>query len=75
MDRIARHGPAHLLHSAQFNSLTNIWKPQPDENTGEVTAIELAFTSVATEFFRLAFFRLAMLPGETPSDGAPPSEP
>jgi hypothetical protein len=28
--------------SSQFNSLTNIWKPQPDQNTGEVTAVELA---------------------------------
>jgi hypothetical protein len=28
--------------SAQFNSLTNLWKPQPDQNTGEVTAVELA---------------------------------
>ncbi len=28
--------------SAQFNSLTNVWKPQPDQNTGEVTAVELA---------------------------------
>jgi hypothetical protein len=28
--------------SAQFNSLTNIWKPQPDQNTGQVTAVELA---------------------------------
>jgi hypothetical protein len=28
--------------SAQFNSLTNMWKPQADQNTGEVTAGELA---------------------------------
>ncbi len=28
--------------SAQFNSLTNMWKPQSDQNTGEVTAVELA---------------------------------
>ena len=28
--------------SSQFNSLTNIWKLQPDENTSEVTAAELA---------------------------------
>jgi hypothetical protein len=28
--------------SAQFNSLTNMWKPQPDQNTGQVTAVELA---------------------------------
>jgi hypothetical protein len=28
--------------SAQFNSLTNIWKPQPDGNTREVTTVELA---------------------------------
>ena len=28
--------------SSQYNSLTNIWKPQPDQNTGQVTAIELA---------------------------------
>jgi hypothetical protein len=28
--------------SAQFNSLTNIWKPQPDQNTSQVTAVELA---------------------------------
>src|SRR6476620_2620853 len=28
--------------SVQFNSLTNIWKPQPDQNTGQVTAAELA---------------------------------
>ena len=28
--------------SAQFNSLTNMWKPQADQNTGEVTAVELA---------------------------------
>ena len=28
--------------SSQFNSLTNIWKPQPDQNTGEITAVELA---------------------------------
>ena len=28
--------------SSQFNSLTNIWKPQPDQNTGQVTAVELA---------------------------------
>ena len=28
--------------SAQFNSLTNIWKPQPDQNTAQVTAVELA---------------------------------
>jgi hypothetical protein len=28
--------------SSQFNSLTNIWKAQPDENTGEVGAVELA---------------------------------
>lgn len=27
--------------SAQFNSLTNMWKPQPDENTGEVTGVDL----------------------------------
>lgn len=29
-------------NSAQFNSLTNVWKPQPDQNTGQVTAVELA---------------------------------
>lgn len=28
--------------SSQFNSLSNIWKPQPDQNTGQVTAVELA---------------------------------
>jgi hypothetical protein len=28
--------------SSQFNALTNIWKPQPDQNTGQVTAAELA---------------------------------
>ena len=28
--------------SVQFNSLTNIWKPQPDQNTAQVTAVELA---------------------------------
>jgi hypothetical protein len=28
--------------SAQFNSLTNMWKAIPDQNTGEVTAVELA---------------------------------
>src|SRR3954466_7975163 len=28
--------------SSQFNSLTNIWKAQPDENTREVTAVALA---------------------------------
>ncbi len=28
--------------SSQFNALTNIWKPQPDQNTGELTAVELA---------------------------------
>jgi hypothetical protein len=28
--------------SSQFNSLTNVWKAQPDENTGEVTGAELA---------------------------------
>ena len=28
--------------SAQFNSLTNIWKPMPDQNTGDLTAVELA---------------------------------
>jgi len=28
--------------SSQFNSLTNVWKPQPDQNTGQVTAVELA---------------------------------
>ena len=28
--------------SSQFNSLTNIWKAQPDANTGEVSAVELA---------------------------------
>jgi hypothetical protein len=28
--------------AAQFNALTNIWKPQPDQNTGQVTAVELA---------------------------------
>jgi len=28
--------------SSQFNSLTNIWKPQPDQNTGQVTAVDLA---------------------------------
>ena len=28
--------------SVQFNSLTNMWKPQPDQNTGEITASELA---------------------------------
>jgi hypothetical protein len=28
--------------SSQFNSLTNVWKPQPDQNTGEVTTVELA---------------------------------
>lgn len=28
--------------SSQFNSLTNIWKPQPDQNTGQVAAVELA---------------------------------
>ena len=28
--------------SSQFNALTNVWKPQPDQNTGQVTAVELA---------------------------------
>jgi hypothetical protein len=28
--------------SAQFNALTNIWKPEPDQNTSQVTAVELA---------------------------------
>jgi hypothetical protein len=28
--------------SVQFNSLTNMWKLLPDQNTGEVTAVELA---------------------------------
>jgi hypothetical protein len=28
--------------SAQFNSLTNMWKPQPDQNTGQISAAELA---------------------------------
>jgi hypothetical protein len=28
--------------SAQFNSLANVWKPQPDQNTSQVTAVELA---------------------------------
>lgn len=28
--------------SSQFNSLTKIWKPQPDQNTRDVTAVELA---------------------------------
>jgi hypothetical protein len=28
--------------SAQFNSLTNMWKPVPDQNTGDLSATELA---------------------------------
>ena len=28
--------------ASQFDALTNMWKPQPDQNTGEVTAGELA---------------------------------
>lgn len=28
--------------NAQFNSLTNVWKPMPDENTSQVSATELA---------------------------------
>ena len=45
--------------SAQFNSLTNVWKPQPDQNTGEVTAVELAaerkIMGRVLEMFRSAF--------------------
>ncbi|MGV3516284.1 hypothetical protein [Luteitalea sp.] len=28
--------------TARFNAMTNIWKPQPDENTAQVTAVDLA---------------------------------
>ena len=45
--------------SAQFNSLTNIWKPQPDQNTREVTAVELAaerkIMGRALDMFKSAF--------------------
>ena len=45
--------------SAQFNSLTNVWKPQPDQNTGEVTAVELAaerkIMGRVLEMFKSAF--------------------
>jgi hypothetical protein len=46
-------------NSAQFNALTNIWKPQPDQNTGQVTAVELAaerkFMTRVREMFTSAF--------------------
>jgi hypothetical protein len=45
--------------SAQFNSLTNMWKPQPDQNTGQVTAVELAaerkIMGRVLEMFKSAF--------------------
>ena len=45
--------------SAQFNSLTNIWKPLVDQNTGEVTAVELAaerkLMGRVLEMFKSAF--------------------
>jgi hypothetical protein len=45
--------------SAQFNSLTNMWKPQADQNTGEVTAVELAaerkIMGRVLEMFKSAF--------------------
>jgi hypothetical protein len=45
--------------SAQFNSLTNMWKPMPDQNTGEVTAVELAaerkIMGRVLEMFKSAF--------------------
>lgn len=45
--------------SAQFNSLTNIWKPQPDGNTREITPVELAaerkIMGRALEMFKSAF--------------------
>ena len=43
--------------SAQFNSLTNMWKPQADQNTGEVTAVELAATrKIMGHVAEIAFF-------------------
>jgi hypothetical protein len=45
--------------SSQFNSLTNIWKPQPDQNTREVPAVELAaerkFMARVLDMFKSAF--------------------
>jgi hypothetical protein len=45
--------------SSQFNSLTNVWKPQPDQNTGQVTAVELAAERTimvrVLEMFKSAF--------------------
>jgi hypothetical protein len=45
--------------SAQFNSLTNMWKPQPDQNTGQVSAVELAaerkIMGRVLEMFKSAF--------------------
>ena len=45
--------------SSQFNSLTNVWKPQPDQNTGQVTAVELAaerkIMARVLEMFKSAF--------------------
>jgi hypothetical protein len=45
--------------SSQFNSLSNIWKPQPDQNTAEVTAAELAaerkIMGRALDMFKSAF--------------------
>ena len=45
--------------SAQFNSLTNVWKPQPDQNTAQVSAVELAaerkIMTRVLEMFKSAF--------------------
>jgi hypothetical protein len=45
--------------SAQFNSLTNVWKPEPDQNTGEISAVELAaerkLMTRVLEMFKSAF--------------------
>jgi hypothetical protein len=45
--------------SSQFNSLTNVWKAQPDQNTREVTPVELAaerkLMGRALDMFKSAF--------------------
>ena len=56
---IALPAAQNTCDSAQFNSLTNIWKPQPDQNTGKITAVELAaerkIMGRVLEMFKSAF--------------------
>ena len=56
---IALPAAQNTCDSAQFNSLTNIWKPQPDQNTGQITALELAaerkIMARVLEMFKSAF--------------------